>query len=75
MLLLWSLPFSNNTELLLTDVKLTRTVRAAQTMGSLQFSVGHYNAWDNGHTPKLAEPQIIRSDSYSSAFLRDYFKP
>lgn len=44
-------------------------------MGSLQFSVGHYNAWDNGRTPKLAEPQIIRSDSYSSVFVRDYFKP
>lgn len=60
--------------LLLSDQKLTCTVRATQTTGPLQFSLDQENVWDNGGTTKLAEPQIIRFDSYNSVFVRDCFK-
>lgn len=61
-------------DVLLSDQILTCTIRPTQTTGPLQFSLDHQNVWDNGGTTKLAEPQIIRFDSYNSLFVRDYFK-
>lgn len=60
--------------LLLSNQELTCTIRTTQTTGPLQFSLDHQNVCNNGGSTNLAEPQIIRFDSYNSVFVRDYFK-